>query len=449
MGRGGILKNVKEIKEGIKNGSYYRTEGNELISSDGDNPETQEDRDAKNRYVTMIQGDKELRTKGVFKFWEWYTTYEGTRYYLFLNEHGKVLKVVELKELFANDMYPFFTVAAYPDLTEFWTPSPLDGVREVIMAKATAINQMLDNAESINRPMKAFTEGSVVNPLLLKYRKDGLVPMRKNVDIDKALKFFPVTPLTTSLQVYDKLDVITSTQSGVTNGARGNAEEDKVGIYEGNQANAADRFALVQDSEADGQERFAQLYLNGLKEHLNSKIAIEMIGLKGVEYTEVSKKDIRTKKDFNVVVTTAGSENTLQQKESRDKLSFIAQNKQNPLLNQKVLIESEATIAGFNIDEVKAMLDTEYGNAELMAEAARDIQQILAGKTIKPNQAANTAYSQKILDFLRDNEEHLTKKPDVVKKLFDYIGSLEPIIQRNEEKAINDTLTAEGKPTIQ
>lgn len=78
-----------------------------------------------------------------------------------------------------------------------------------------------------------------------------------------------------------------------------------MGIYEGNQANAADRFALIQDSEARGQKRFAELWLAGLDTHMTGKMAIEMIGLDGVEYTEVTKKDIKRGKSFDIVIQTA------------------------------------------------------------------------------------------------------------------------------------------------
>lgn len=256
LGRGGIVKSKKDIKEGIKSGKYLRTEGNELISGSGNySDETEEDRDSSNRWITLVRRNKILDRPGEWKFWEWYTTYEGERYYVLLTETGgKAIRVEKLSDMFKNNKYPFITAAAYPDMTEFWTPSPLDGVREAIMAKSTAINQMLDNAEAINRPMKAFNINAVKNPALLKFRKDGLIPVKDNVDIDKALKFFPVVPLQSSIQVYDKLGEIIDINSGVTSGAKGQAIEKEVGIYEGNQANVSDRFSLISDSEANAQK---------------------------------------------------------------------------------------------------------------------------------------------------------------------------------------------------
>lgn len=305
---------------------------------------------------------------------------------------------------------------------------------------------MIDNSEAINRPMKAFRVGTVKNPALLKFRPDGLVAVESGFDVQKDIQEFPVTPITTAIQVYDKLDNIVSTQSGVTNGARGNAAEDKVGIYEGNQENAADRFALIRDSEAQAQHKFARLHLAGIKEHMTGKIAVEMIGLDGVEYKEVSKKDTMSSREFNIVVTTAGSEQSMEQVTKRNKLTFITNNKMNPIWNPQVLGEQEAAIAGFDVDEIKRMQEKDYGNAELMAECARDIQNIIGGKKVEPNEAANTAYAQKLLDFIRNNRENL--KDEQYGKLIIYMEELQPIIMRNMSRTLNQELINGGMPSL-
>lgn len=453
MGRGGIIKSKNDIKEGIKSGKYLRTEGNELISGSGNlTSETQEDVNAKNRWVALVSKNKIIDRTDQWKFWEWYTTYEGERYYVLITEDGgRAIRIEKMKDIFKSEKYPFFSVAAYPDLTEFWTPSPLDGVREAIMAKATSINQMLDNGEAINRPMKAFDVDAVKNPLLLKYRKDGLIPVKGGVDIDKAVKMFPTAPIQTAIQVYDKLSEIIDINSGVTAGTKGQATEKQVGIYEGNQANTTDRFSLISDSEADGQQRFADLYLEGLDEHLNNKVAIEMIGLEGVEFKEVGKKDIKRNKNFDIVVVTVGQEETAQNTEKRNKLTFLSAkgNDQSGIYNKKVLGEMEATIAGFTPEEIKYMLDTKNdGNAELMAECAEDIQEMLAGKVIPTNDMANTAYMQKMKDFMRDEKEYMMSHPDIANIIFEYLSRLEPVVMANMAAGINKQLSAEGIPTV-
>ena len=63
MGRGGIVKTEKQIKEGIAKGRYLRTESAELLSGSGDAQKTREDMDAENRYITLISGDKFLQNR--------------------------------------------------------------------------------------------------------------------------------------------------------------------------------------------------------------------------------------------------------------------------------------------------------------------------------------------------------------------------------------------------
>jgi hypothetical protein len=164
---------------------------------------------------------KTIQTPGQYKFWEWYTTYEDERYYVLITEQGgKAVRIEKLTDMFPEGTYPFFTASSDDDLTEFWNMSPLDGVIEPIIAKSISINQFLDNAEAINRPMKAFDVNAVENPTLLEYRPDGLIPIKEGYDMQKAVQFFPTVQLNPTMTVYDKLDTIISTQSGVTNGAR-------------------------------------------------------------------------------------------------------------------------------------------------------------------------------------------------------------------------------------
>lgn len=452
MGRGGIIKSKQDIQEGIKSGKYLRTEGNELISGSGNiSDQSQEDIEASNRWVNLVTQNKVLERVDQWKFWEWYTTYEGKRYYVLVTENGgKAIRIEELTDLFKSGKYPFFTAAAYPDLTEFWTPSPADGVREAIMAKAVSINQMLDNGEAINRPMKAFDIDAIKNPALLKYRKDGLIPVKGGVDISKAVQFFPVTQITTAIQVYDKLAEVIDVNSGVDSGTKGSSQETVVGIYEGNLSNQADRFSLISDSEADAQNRFGELYLNGLDEHLNSKIAIEMIGIDGVEFAEVTKKDIRRKSNFDIMVVTAGQEEKMQTTEKRNKLTFLTAKgaDQSGIYNKKVLGEMEATIAGFTPDEIKYMLDTKNdGTNEIMAECAEDIQEMLSGKYIEVNDMANTAYMQKMKDFMRDEKEYMLKRPNIAELFWDYMDRLQPVVIANMTADMDKQLAKEGLPT--
>ena len=122
MGRWGITKDRYDIKG---NKDYIQTEVAQLLPGDGNNTtRTPEETNKDNRTYALgyQQTNKELSSKDKFKFWEWFTTFEGERYYLLIDEAGRCIRAEKLKDMFESNLWPFWTYAAFPDLTEFWTP---------------------------------------------------------------------------------------------------------------------------------------------------------------------------------------------------------------------------------------------------------------------------------------------------------------------------------------
>jgi hypothetical protein len=454
LGRYGIVKYVSDLKQGVRDGLYLRSEVQNLIDGPGNADEaTQEETNKRNRIYgqRVYTTEKEMSNKGKYVFWEWYTTYEGERYYLLLNDRANgAIRVEKLTDIFESNMYPFWSYAAFIDLTEFWTPSFADFVREIFMAQAVSINQMLDNAEQINKPMKYVDVSAVENLAELKYRKDGVVRFKSATDLTKAVRLQETPPISTPLEVYKMLDSIQEKSSGVTASAKGIAEEDKVGIYEGNVANMADRFGLVNKSYSFGYERFAKLYEAGVREHLSKKIAIDILGPNGVELEEISRRDIfRSGEDFGVLVESSSAEASLSAVDTRTRLQFLMANKGNPALNQQKLVEFEARIAGFTEEELRQLMDvSQFGDADLMSEAERDIEALLDGEMLAPNRKANAAYKQRFVDYMLDHEEDLIDEPETIQRLFAYIESLTPIIMQNTARKAQEQAMSPLAPPL-
>ena len=349
--------------------------------------------------------------------------------------------------MFKSDMFPFWTWAAFPDLTEFWTPSYCDYAREIFMAQEVSINQMLDNAEATNKPQKAVVVEDIADmSKVIKYRKDGIIPVKKGVDIDKAIKFFNVPSINTPMIVFDKLQAIQDRASGVTSGSAGVADEEgKVGIYEGNQVAAADRFGLLNKSYSFGYRRFAKLYEEGIKEHLIKKVAADILGPNGVEIKSISRRDIYKKGDeFGCIVEASDAEMSNAIRNQSTKIAFLNAQAVNPMVNKQKAFEMGAKISGLNEDEIRELLDVNsYGNEELMSEADRDIENLLNGEEIRPNQLANNAYKQKLVNYTRDHEEDINFEK--FQMISAYIEGLEPIIMRNEARNLQNELTEELK----
>ena len=445
MGHWGVVKTIKDLKDGVKSKLYNKLAVKEITESGGNsNENNQEETNKQQRsYDTEATGKKEENNANKFKFWQWITTYEGERYYLLMNNSGKWIRCELLTDMFTSNMFPYWSWACFPDLTEFWTPSYCDYIREIIAAQEVSINQMLDNAEAINKPQKIVRVRAIEDmSKIVKYKKDGIIPVKGDVSVRDAVQFVEVPSINTPMLVFDKLQYIKDRASSVGDNEAGMADEEgKVGIYEGNQVAAADRFGLLNKSYAFGYKRFAKLYEWGIKDHLSKKVAIDILGPDGVEMKKISKRDIFKKGDeFGCLVEASNAEITNSLQNQAYKLKFITSQAQNPLVNPLKVFELAAKVSGLSADEIRELLDVQnYGNEELMSEADRDIEALLNGENIEINDAANNAYKQKLVSYLRDHKEDINMEQFELIAL--YIKSLEPTIMRNEATAFQNEMT--------
>ena len=361
MGDYGVVKTRKQLKDGMKDGLYSKKETADLLEGDGNSNEaTIEENNKKNRIrdTNVWKSTKEIDDKDKFKFWRWGTTYEGERYYLLLTERGATaIEVSLLSDKFESELWWYWSYASFIDMTEFWTPSYCDYVREIFMAQATSINQMVDNAEQINKPQKVVNIGAIENLSELNYRRNGYIKVKKEFDANKAIQVLQVPSIQTPLNVFEKLDLIQEKASGVTAGEQGasaNNSTTKVGIYKGNQENSADRFGLFNRSYSFGYKRFAKLYEWGVREHLIKRIAVDILGPNGVEVKEVSRRDIFRKDEaFNLMVDASNAEVALSDQEKEAKIAFLTAQMATPvpingtpIQNNKKAYEIMAGIAG-------------------------------------------------------------------------------------------------------
>lgn len=440
LGRYNVRKTKWELEKGRREGIYISSEVTALINGSGNdaNQLSQEDINKENKYAYIgSPANRTINNPDLWKFWEWYTNYEGERYYLLMTEAGQCIRCEKLKDMFKVDeklgdaLYPFWSYAFMPNLTEFWTPSKVDYVREIFYAQGVSINQMLDNAEAINKPQRAIDVGAIENVADLVYKRNGVIRVKPGVNINNAFKILEVNSINTPIQTYNTLEGIQQLESGITAAAKGIAEEDKVGIYEGNQANTADRYGVWNKSYSQGYKRFAKLWRYGVEDHLTIKTAVKILGPDGMEQTIfITKRDVKPSADWDVIVESTNAEEQADNADKRNKITFMAGYKGDPSINQKVLFEKSASIIGFTNDDIREFLDaSEYGDAELMSEAERDMEDLLNKKIIEPNERANVAYATHILNYMRDHKEDLNEDQWVLFE--DYMKRIEPVVMRN------------------
>lgn len=453
MGNYGVVYSRQQLEEGRDEGRFIVDAVNNLLQGSGNNTEKpQEELNKRNRsYGQNTTGEKELQSDDKFKFWRWFTTFEGERYYLLLQERsGGAIRVEKLVDMFTPNKYfpkgawPYWTNAAFPDLTEFWTPSYCDYVREIFMAQDVSIDQMLDNSEAINKPMKIVNVSAIEDLAKLKYRRDRIIPTKGDYDANRAVQVLNTPAIEGPIKVFDVLEKIHEKASGVNAGAKGAASNnsgDKATIYLGNKAETENRFDLLDMSRSFGMSRFGRLYEIGVRDNLTKKVAIDMIGPDGIETEEVKRSDIfRKNDDFGMMIEDSQAEENEDIQKQVVKINFLngeLAGANGKMINPKKAFEMKAKMAGLSEDEIKELLDTsEYGNAELMSEAARDIEAILEGETIKPNMNANNAYKQRFVDYMKDHMEDMTDEQFEDMQL--YVDSLVEIVAENEARAVNN-----------
>jgi len=442
LGRYGIPKNRKQLEAGVKSKIYISDEVKKLLDGSGNATEiTQEEQNKQNRTFgqSMTTPDKQIQNADKYKFWEWFTTFEGERYYLLMTESGCAIRCELLVDMFASGLWPVWTWAAFADLTEFWTPSYCDYTRELFMGQAVSINQMLDNAEAINKPQKAVNVSAIANLSELKYKKNGIIKVKKDFDVQKAIQMLPPTSIETPIKVFDILEGIIEKSGGATSGDAGAADNNagaKATIYEGNQANSADKYGLLNKTYSFGYNRFSLLYQWGVREHLTTKVAVDILGPNGIEVKEISKRDIFRKDDeFGVMVESSTAELALSEQEKTLKATFLENNADNPVQNPKKAYEIAAETVGFDEETIRQLMDTsDFGDAKIMAEAERDIEMLLDGKEIKPNPRANTAYKQRFVDYMQDHKEDMDDQ--LFATFVDYVVTLEPVIAANMARQV-------------
>tara|TARA_R100001530_G_scaffold134845_2_gene110596 strand:+ start:3224 stop:5173 length:1950 start_codon:yes stop_codon:yes gene_type:complete len=448
MGRGNVFKTKEQIEGGIKSKKYLQREGRDLIMGGGDSEiEDEEKANEANRYAILLtEKERFIHDDNVYKFWEWYTTFEGKRYYVLYNESkGVAIRIEPIEEIFQSGKYPFITWATNPSLEEFWTPSPMDGVRDIFMAQIVSINQMIDNSEQRNNPLKGYDVNAIKNPNLLKWRRNGLIPFTTKSDLNTSVRVFETPEINTPLKVYEVLESISATESGVTPDAKGVSDEDRVGILESNIAQVADRLGLLNKSYSDAYHRLGLLYYEGVKEHMNEKKAIQMLGTGGIEFKEVSKSDIiASDHEYDIVITSSDAEQNSDIREQKGKIAFLQGYRGSPFLNPKKEFELGAEIVNFTPDQVRSLLDVDnFADSKLLEEASRDIKLLIEDKPIKPNRRANIAYMQKLVDYYADNAENM--KPAIEARFIGYIGLIRSTVINNTVRTANEVVAKEAK----
>lgn len=444
MGHFNVRYSKTELEAGVKSGKFIASEVKLLTDGGGtDNSTTEEEINKENRYAKYNSYNKIQDTTKLddYRFWAWVTTYEGERYYALYSEVGDVcIRLLKLKDIKPSGRFPYWTWACLPDHAEFWSQSYADLARDIVMAKSVSINQMMDNADRINNPQRIVNINALADENELRFKKKGFI--RINTDARGVFEEFTTPSIDTPLAVFDALDNIMQRNTGVTGAVQGIAEEDKVGIYQGNQIATEDRFNLLNKSYSNGYKRFAILWKEELDEHLTKKVSVKLLGPNGIEMVEFTEEDKETAGDYEVVIESSNSQTKVNNEKIKQKLMLLDSYRDAQFINPKVAFEMQAEELGYSKDDIKRLTNLDDSNVDIQVEAYRDIENIISGKAVRPNEIADTTYAEIINDYLLDHKENLSVKQ--YNTLEFYLQQVMPIVRRNMVRKAQQDIAKQG-----
>jgi hypothetical protein len=441
LGEAGIWLSRQQLIDGANDGMYDAKAVDTLIN--GQSEDTIKDNDDKyrnkaNRLNALgLTGTMfNFQGEGMTQFIESGTTYKGKRMYALWNYETKlIIRLEEWDKVFESGMWAWKSWATHEDEFNFWSKGPCDDILPVAESIAVLFNQELTNRNRRNMGQRAYDPEMFPNAALLEFRPDGLVPTAagatKTRQIASGIYQFETPELQGTINLVEYMDNMLGTKSGITAGSQGAAEEQKVGIYQGNLQQIADRLGLVNKSYTKCWRAIARAFVWACKEHLNEQMAVRLIGENGVEWDYLRGRDIDPNVDILVESGSAELEVALVKKQSRSN-ALAALNADPALLavvNPKWRAEQTLLAGDFTDEEVRVAMDTETtGNKTVMARASEAINDIVAGKTPKLFRGANTAFQQKIVDFALDNTDD---NLDLYMALMTYSEAHDAIVEEN------------------
>lgn len=454
-GNEGVFKTKEELVDGAKDGYYDTVQVDDIVNNTGANDykEVQDQLGQRNNRHQGLGLDPQTNNytgQAVFKLIRWFMTYNGKRYYLLIDEHSKKwIRVKELKDVFKTGLYPYSSFATHEDPAVFWSKSPCDTAFPIGKNINRFLNQEMYNREKINLG-REFYDPTMITDLesLINPGPDRKIPVdTKNGQrpLNSATYRSQDGELTGTIDLVNFLDAFGGRKSGSTPGSQGGAERDKkVGIFFGEIQQVKNRLGTLNKSYREAWQELGIRYMDGLDTHLKGEMPIKLMGSKGVEWSKLTRADLKRNRPFDIIITGGSEEDQLNEINNQKKLQALGTvTTVNPRWKDRQALKS----AGWSDDEIKDAFSPDDGaSLELISEAAQAVQDIVKNKEVELNQGANAAFMQKLIDQAQELGSDIPL--DVFNKIIDFAIAHTEIAARNESQKAGEMIRAKGMASL-
>lgn len=373
-----------------------------------------------------------------FNLCDFVVTDDGVRYNIVFEPCTGIWVCVEKwKETVPSGEYPFKSGATHEDDKNFWSKSYGDDFFTIADAVLTLFNQELTNREKKNYNARAFDKDMFADVAKLdaaQYRPDALVPantMGGTKKIADGLYAFDTPELTGTINLIDWMSSYTGSKTGAEEAPTGGGKgKQNVSMMLAQQQKQSKRVGLRSDSFQDFYMQLGSAYLEGLKECMDPKVSVQVVGENGfIEEQELTRIEVKEAGAISISVASDNEQENQDTMKKEAKAKAIQMVAETPTLTnfEKEVIYRD--IGGFDEADIIFLLDKQGDlTRKQYANASRAIQDILLSKTPEIYYGADSSYIKYMHQYLVDNKNKIKGKE---KAFMDFLTVMQPVVTAN------------------
>ncbi len=444
-----IDKTRSELIAGAQDGIYDKEQVKQLVTLAGSSdfmPDSSHDMAEKLQRFKPLGLNPEIHSyvgQEVYKLAQQIIELDGQRYYLLFHPWTNIwVRFEKWVDICSSDLMPWVTFATHEDDENFLSKGYGDDLYPAADAIVAMFNQELTNREKRNFGARAYDKDMFQDVRKLDeamHRPDALVPADTKGgtrQIASGIYEFKVGELGGTVNLIDWITGSLGRNTGATDLAMGGVQEvsKKASVTFAEQKSVSKRIGWGAQPFQDMMGDLGQRYIWGLRDHMPARMAIQVLGESGWDWDEITRMDLNTNKDINVLIRSSDqkqSENELKSKRRAEALGMVDPNTINPQWRNEQILRS---VGEFDDDEIAQAQDVKtYNDRKSLSKASESIQLILRNQNPDIWGGATVAFMQKIVDFAEDKKSTLKDK---YQKLHKYAMAHKEIVKANIDRKV-------------
>lgn len=382
--------------------------------------------------------------QSVYKLAQHILEIDGKRWFLVFHPWTKVwLRFEPWTDICSSGLYPWKPYHTHGDDENFLSKSYGDDLYAAADSIVAMFNQELTNREKRNFGARGYDKDMIPDVRKLDeamHRPDALVPMDTKGGsrrISEGIYTFETPELTGTVNLIDWVTGTMGRNTGANDLSMGEVQDvsKKASVTFAEQKSVSKRVSWGSQSFQTMMADIGKAYIVGLKDHMPAKMAIKVLGETGEEWDEITRMDLSTSKDVDVLIEASdkqAQESDIKAAKREKALTMVLESPNiNPLKRDEEILRS---LGDYSESETAEFLDTKtFNDRKSIAKATDAIQLIRRGKKPELWYGATPAFIQKIVDFAVDKRSDIGKDFDV---LMDYALEHKDIAMDNIERKV-------------